>query len=265
MTFRELFGGMQPVGGVGALGGLPGSRGYSTDLGAVRRRAVDEARVLADGGCDAVLVENSGDAPFTRDQVGPEIVAAMTWLVSAVVDAVVVPVGVSVLRNDAVAAVAVASVAEARFVRVPVHVGVMVTEQGLVEGRAPETLRFRTAIGSDVAVFADVHVRHANPMGDDELKQTASDAYFRGLANALVVTCEPNQACDLRQARILRRAIPDAPLLAGSGVHAGNARELLDVYDGLVVGDAFHESGDPARPLERERVRGLVNAAHQGG
>ena len=59
------------------------------------------------------------------------------------VEAVPLPVGVNVLRNDAAAALAVARVVGARFIRVNVHTGAMWSDQGLLQGRAHETLRRR--------------------------------------------------------------------------------------------------------------------------
>lgn len=262
MTFRDLFGGCRPVIGVVRLLPLPGSPRYAGDLGAVRRRAVSDARAVADGGCDAVLVENALDAPFLKDRVGPETVASMTLLVSEVVDAVMVPVGVNVLRNDAVAGVAIATIAEARFVRISVHVGVMVTEQGLLEGHAAETLRFRGALGSDVAIFADVTVKSGNPLAESDVLQSAHDAYYRGLADALIVSAESSAAAlDLSQVSAIRKAIPDVPMIAGSGAGVSSVPDLLKLADGLLAGPELQADSRPDAPIDPERVERLVAAA----
>lgn len=262
MTFRELFGGCRPVIGMVHLAPLPGSQGYDGDLLRVRHRAVEDARRLADGGCDAVLVENTHDTPYVRGQVGPETVAAMTWITAGVVDAVVIPVGVNVLRNDARAAVAIATVAEARFVRVSVHVGVVIGDQGLIEGRAAETLRYRGALRSDVAIFADIMLRPGNPLADREGVQAAHDAYFRGLANALTLTTDtPGVPCEQRSVKAVRDALPEAPLLAASGVTPGNLVAFLERVDGVVVDTFFHEEDALDRPIDPVRVQTLCDLA----
>src|SRR5215212_5017525 len=53
------------------------------------------------------------------------------------------------------------------FIRVNVHSGAMVTDQGVIEGRADRTLRRRRELGAerDVAILADVLVKHAAPLG----------------------------------------------------------------------------------------------------
>lgn len=57
------------------------------------------------------MVENFGDMPYMKKYVGPEIISAMAVIVADVVDAVKIPVGVNVLRNDFKAALSLAHVA----------------------------------------------------------------------------------------------------------------------------------------------------------
>ena len=84
---------------------------------------------------------------------------------------------------------AIAVATEASFIRVNVHIGAMITDQGLIEGRAAETLRLRDSLDSDVAILADVGVKHATPFDDEwSLEQEAKDAWNRGLADALIVS-----------------------------------------------------------------------------
>lgn len=60
---------MKRLVGVVHLLPLPGGPTRSPGLAAVLERARADARALADGGADGVIVENFGDAPFTRDAV----------------------------------------------------------------------------------------------------------------------------------------------------------------------------------------------------
>lgn len=264
MRFRDLFGNIRPVIGTVALPPLPGSPAYGGAFDPIRRRALHDARLLVESGCDAVLLDNLHDGPFGSDQAPPETVAALSVLTAAVVDALVVPVGLQVRRNDARAAVGIATVAEARFVRVPVHVGTVKGEDGLVEGRSPDTLRCRAALGSDVAIFADVSARHAKPTGEADPLRCAHETYFRGLADALVVTGRQKGApCDLEQAKAVRGTLHDAPLLGADGVTPATIPAILSVADGLILGEWCHADEDPAKPLEPERVAKLVQSVEQ--
>ncbi len=261
MRFRTLFGQIRPVIGQVSLSPLPGAEGYAGDLPAVRRRAVEDAQRLVSGGCDAVLVENSLDGPFGQDQVPMETVAALVLVVAAVVDAVVVPVGVSVLRNDAAAAVAVATVAEARFVRVRVHVGTVADRSGVIEGRAADTLRLRASLRSDVAIFADVMVGRGGALGQADRLRNAHDVYYRGLADALVLSSGARgDGPDVAEAAELRAALSEAPLLCGGGVVPERASLLLSQSDGLIVDRWCRDQGDQGRPVDVTRVRELVAA-----
>ena len=59
----------------------------------------------------------------------------MTVAIEAVIAATSLPVGVNVLRNDAISALGVAAVTGARFIRVNVLTGLMYTDQGPIVGR----------------------------------------------------------------------------------------------------------------------------------
>src|SRR5436190_21554624 len=140
--------------GVVHLPPMPGDPAYSEGgfprvLDAARR----DAESIAQGGADALIVENFGSSPFpkgTPDQpTPPHAIAAIALAVRSCREASGLPVGVNVLRNDVRSALGIAAACGAAFVRVNVHVGAYVTDQGLIEGRAFETLRYRRAIAGD--------------------------------------------------------------------------------------------------------------------
>ncbi|MFC4356570.1 BtpA/SgcQ family protein [Halobium salinum] len=257
-----------PLVGMVHLPPLPGAPRYEGDREAVRGRAVADAETLAEGGVDAVLVENFGDAPFYPDDVPKHVVSELTAAVGAVRRAVDLPVGVNVLRNDAEAALSVAAAAGASFVRVNVHSGARVTDQGVVEGRAHETMRLRERIdAADVRVFADVDVKHSAPLSSrDSLDDAVAETVERGLADGLIVSgAGTGEAVDADR---LRRVVDrrddlglDAPVLVGSGVTTDSVADLLSVADGAIVGTALKEDGVTTNPVDRERVVALVSAA----
>jgi len=89
----------------------------------------------------------------------------MMRVVAAVDRTVDCPLGTDVLRNNAEITVSIPAAVEADFVRVDVHTGAAVTDQGVIQGCAYETLRFREQLGVDSKVLADVDVKHAGPLG----------------------------------------------------------------------------------------------------
>ncbi|HEV2719525.1 MAG TPA: BtpA/SgcQ family protein, partial [Thermoanaerobaculia bacterium] len=184
MAFAERFG-ARALFGMVHLRPLPGAPLFEGSLEAVIEAAVADARAIAAGGADGFLVENFGDKPFFKNRVEAETVAAMTRAIAELARAVTLPFGVNVLRNDAHAALAIAAATGAAFIRVNVHAGVYVADQGLVEGEAAETMRRRAALCPDVLVVADHLVKHATPLVPIDEVQSARDLRLRALADAI--------------------------------------------------------------------------------
>ncbi len=231
----------------------------------VLERARSDAGALAGEGLDGILVENFLDAPFFGARVPAETVAAMTRAAAEVVAEVAarspVPVGVNVLRNDARAALAVAVASGAAFIRVNVHVGTMWTDQGILEGRAARTLRARAVLSAQVAILADVMVKHATPPPGLTVEAAAADTWSRGLADALVVTgAGTGKETDLGRVAQARAGAPDATVLVGSGVTPATVAGVLQMADGAIVGSSLARDGRAGSGVEPERVRALVRA-----
>lgn len=81
VELSAILGTPRPVVGMVHLPPLPGAPGWSDDVERIVERALDDARLLAEGGVDGLLVENYGDAPFHPEAVPPETVAAMSRVV----------------------------------------------------------------------------------------------------------------------------------------------------------------------------------------
>lgn len=225
--------------------------------------AAADTVAYAKGGFDAIIVENFGDLPFTRTAVASETVAAMATAAQALTEALGdLALGFNVLRNDADAALGLCAACGGDFIRVNVHSGAMVTDQGVIEGDAYATLRKRARLCPEVRLFADVQVKHAAPLGEIPLEQTARDTFERGKADALIVSGSgTGEATSLDDLRRVRQACPDAPLLVGSGARTETAAELLAVADGLIVGSALKTGGVLSAPVDVERVRAFCEAA----
>ena len=243
---------------------LPGAPRYAGSMQEVLDRAARDARALADGGVDGIIIENYGDTPFFPDVVPPVTVAALTRAVEQVQRAVRLPIGVNVLRNDAASALSVAAVTGAQFIRVNVHTGALLTDQGWLAGRAFETLRLRQTLDAPVAIYADVLVKHAVPPAGLTIEDAARDAFLRGGADALIVSGTATGApADIEDVRRVRHALPDAPIWIGSGVTVASVAALLEVADGVIVGSAFQRDGRAGAPVVTDQVRRLVDEARR--
>ncbi|MEI9961149.1 MAG: BtpA/SgcQ family protein [Limisphaerales bacterium] len=169
------------------------------------------------------------------------------------------------LRNDAQAALALCAACGGDFIRVNVHSGAMLTDQGIIEGDAYHTLRYREKTAPDAQIFADVHVKHAVPLGDWLLEDAANDTLERGLADALIVSgVGTGKAADLDDVQRVRTACPQAKILLGSGVNLQNVKDFLKIADGVIVGSSLKRDGKLANPVDAKRVAALRRAVEKG-
>lgn len=237
--------------GVIHLPALPGSPRFGGDLGAIAASAARDARVLTEAGYDAVVIENFGDAPFEPKAVPPITVAAMTRCALAAREAAPsLAIGINVLRNDAMAALAVAVATGAAFIRINVHIGARVTDQGIVEGRAHETLRVRHALGAEhVALFCDVDVKHSAPLGARPLEEEAHDLVERAGADAILVTGSGTGRGAARSDVEVAARATRAPVLVASGVTAATLGEV-DAAHGVIVGSCLRKDGRAGGPID---------------
>lgn len=242
---------------------LPGSPRFDGEMSVVAATAVADAEALAEAGFPALMVENYGDLPFYSDTVPAATVAAMTVAAAAVRRATGLPVGINVLRNDALSALGIAAAVGAEMIRVNVLTGMMHTDQGPIVGRAAEVARTRRAVAPDVEVWADVMVKHATAPPGTDPGQAALDTVERGLADAVIVSglgtgAEP----DLSQAESIRSAIPkDTRLVVGSGASTENLARLTDVADTVIVGSSLKVDGHAHNRVDPARARAFVETA----
>lgn len=248
---------------------LPGAPRGGAGLLAATERALVDAEALVLGGVRFAVLENLGDAPFRASRVDPHVVACMTAIGAAVQArfGADLRLGVNVLRNDAFSALGVAAALGAAMVRVNVHVGATWTDQGLIQGEAHDTLRYRRELGAEpsgpagVRLFADVMVKHGVPAGDLDIRRVAEETFHRGGADGLIVTgAGTGKPTDLDDVRAVRDAVPEAPVWVGSGVTPSTLPAVRALAHGAIVGTWLHRDGRLDLPLDAERVRQMVEA-----
>lgn len=237
--------------GVIHLRPLPGSPGYAGDVSAIASACARDASTLADAGFEGVIVENYGDAPFEPGRVDSATVAGLTrCALAARVSAPTLALGINVLRNDADAALAVAVATGASFVRVNVHIGARLTDQGVIEGKAHATLRTRRALGADhVKLLCDVDVKHSAPLAPRPLAEEAHDLAVRGGADAILVTGSgTGRSVNLRDLDEVIRAT-HAPVLVASGVTEATLPSIKRAH-GVIVGSCLRADGKAGGPID---------------
>lgn len=239
---------------------LPGSPRFAGDFAAVEQFVLRDALALADGGADAIFIENFGDVPFAPDRVTACVVSHLTALTLRIRERTGLPVGVNVLRNDGRSALAIAAATGAVFIRVNVLSHARLTDQGVIQSIAYELLRERAALNAtNVRICADVSVKESVPLAPGmSLEDETHDVIHRGLADAVIVSgANTGSGAAVSDLARVKAAAGNTPVLVGSGVTAENVAEYLQHADGFIVGTSLKVDGVAANAIDAFRVREL--------
>ena len=250
MNLKEIFNTQNPIIGMVHFPPLLGYKDFP-GLEECFQKSLNDAQTLAEGGVDAILVENNYDLPH-KEFVGPETVAIMTLLTSEISKVVCLSLGVNVLWNDYQAALSIAKVCGARFIRVPVFVDSVKTQYGKIFAAPEKVLTFREKINAtDIALFTDIHVKHAQMLEKKTIFQSAKEAIVKGSDGLIITGKWTGDAPDLSDLKEAREAVgKDFPILVGSGATKKNVGVLLEYADGVIVGTAL-KTGE-THPKEEE-------------
>ncbi len=242
---------------------LPGTPRSTLSIPDLRDHVQAEAKQLQAAGFDGLIIENMHDAPYLRQSVGPEIVAAMTAVGVAVRAACPLPLGVQILAGAATETLAAALACGADFIRVENFVFSHVADEGLMPAAAAgPLLRYRKLIGAaHIRVFADIKKKHASHAltGDVDLAETAAAAEFAG-ADGLIVTGTATGRATAPDDLAAVRAAATRPVWVGSGVTPEQLPVLWPLCDGLIVGSYLKRDGRWDHPLDADRIAELRRA-----
>jgi uncharacterized protein len=263
INFQKLFSQTKPVVACVHLAPLPGSPRYGGTMRAVYEQALAETTVFKKYKVDALIVENFNDKPFFPGRLPHETVAALAAVAREGRHTFQGPLGINALRNDGAAAMAIATASVADFIRVNVHMGAVVSEQGIIQGLAHKTLRLRENLKSSVLVFADIGVKHAAPIGDRGLATEAIDATERGLADALIVSGALTGSATNPADVDIAQKYTSLPVLIGSGATPDNLGKLWKKADGFIVGSFFKKDGKGSNAVEEKRVKAFMEKVRE--
>ncbi|MGP1396819.1 MAG: BtpA/SgcQ family protein [Inquilinaceae bacterium] len=253
-----IFGRAKAVIGVVHLNPLPGSPRHDGEaVETIYAQGLADARAYLEGGCDGVIVENHGDIPFAKpEDIGPEVGTHMAVVADRIRRDLDRPVGINVLANGAIPALAIASAASAAFIRVNQWANAYVANEGLIEGAAAQAMRYRARLRArGVRVFADAHVKHGAHaiVADRPVEEQVKDLVFFD-ADAVIATGQrTGHAADLDYVRLIKEA-SRLPTLVGSGVTSDNVNDLLAIVDGVIVASSLKVDGVWWNPVDPDRV-----------
>ncbi|MBB2931550.1 BtpA/SgcQ family protein [Paraburkholderia silvatlantica] len=248
-----------------AFPGAPRYDGRTSD--ALYETALADARAYAQGGVDGLIVENHGDVPFSKPgDIGHETSAFMAVTADRIARETGLPIGINVLANASIPALAIAAASNAAFVRVNQWANAYIANEGFIEGEAARALRYRAQLRVDgIRVFADAHVKHGAHaiVADRALEELVRDVEFFD-ADAIIATGQ--RTGDAASVDYLRqiRAATHLPLLVGSGCTQHNVAEILSVVDAVIVASSLKVGGVWWNPVDEAKVREFMRAARGG-
>ncbi len=218
--------------------------------------------VFAQGGVPAVILQ---EETLTTGQMRPENIAVMTALArSARQQFPEMALGIIVQAHDPIAPLAIAHASGASFVRIKVFVGAMLKAEGIQQGCGAAARDYRAMLGrEDIQILADVHDRTGYPLTAEPIDVAAEWAAHHG-ADGLVLTGF-TYAESLRYLDCVRNAGIQNPLLLGGGADEGNAAEVLEHADGMIVSSALKRKQiDPGELIQwdGDAIKRFMDAVH---
>lgn len=221
--------------------------------------ATSQAELLVQRGFTHLMLQNLGDRPVS-DAATPETVAAMSVVGHAIKRAFpCLGLGIHLMANDGPAALAVAKMSGAQFVRLRVMAGAMVKPEGIKEGCAYAALSARRRLGANnVLIYSDVYDSVGVPVGRLPIEEAARQCAFFARADGLILKGRTlNDSINIiKEVSCLNLGIP---LIVGGGVRVDQARQVLEVADGFLVATDLKENGNVMAPFDVRKLDQLAS------
>lgn len=254
---EDIFSEKLPVIGMIHLDPLPGTPKYQkSSINEIAEKALEEAKILDKCGVDGVIVENFNDMMFQK-QVGPEVVAPMTYVAEKIKSSTNLSLGLCVLQSDPFASLSIAKTVGGDFIRVPYYTETYIVDAGVMESVAADTLRFRKKIDAEnIGIFADVHIKHGYTLSRRPLAESAEDAVERGLADAVIITGRKTGGkTDPEDVYKVNDRLSETPVIVGSGVTSQNLEKYFPKEgDAAIVGTSLKKDGKVENMIDEARV-----------
>jgi hypothetical protein len=220
------------------------------------QKSLEDLKNLQEAGFDGVLIENDYDQPHT-EFANPAQISAFTAIAWEVCKRAKIPVGVQMMLNDWKSSFAIAKVVGAKFTRLDVFIDHVTCQWGEMHPNPSEIMDYKTSMYPELLLFADIQVKYKTMLEDKSLATSAKQAIEAG-ANALIVTGEATgKETPIEKIKLIKKTYPNFPLFIGSGIHAENVQEQLQVADGAIVGTSI-KTGNSVDLIKAKGLMGEV-------
>ncbi len=252
---KDTLGTNKPIIAMCHLIALPGDPDYDSHSGmqTVIEKARNDLLALQNGGVDAVMFSNEGSLPYLT-RVEPITLSAMARVIGELISEIRIPFGVNVLW-DPKASIDLAVSTGARFVR-EIFTGVYASDFGLWNTNPGEVLRHQKHVdGGDIRLLFNIVPESAVYLGERKVEEIARSTVFNARPDGLCVSgITAGQETSAALLERVKKAVPDTPVFANTGVRLENLVEQLSIADGAVVGTALKRDGYIWNEVDEQRV-----------
>ena len=182
----------------------------------------------------------------------------MTDLVAECQAELDIPFGINMLI-DPVASLAIAHATGGDFIRCFLT-GSYVGDIGHVVPDGARVLRMRADLDAqNIALICNVTPGFSITLDSRPTPQVASGAVFLGLADSVCVS-GPAAAkeADLIKIADTAKAVPDTPVMVGTGVSKDNILAMAEVSDGFIIGSSIKVDGQTLNEVDSRRAEALM-------
>jgi uncharacterized protein len=260
--FRTVFGAGKPVIAMVHLGALPGAPLYDPGAGVegiIAAAAADLAALQA-AGVDAVMFGNENDRPY---EFAVDTASTMAYVIGRLRGQITVPFGVNVLW-DPMSTMALAAATEAAFAR-EIFTGTYASDMGPWTPDAGKAVRYAHRLHrGDLALLYNVSAEFADSLDRRPLADRARSAVFSSIPDAVLVSGQiTGEAARMEDLESVKRALPQVPVLANTGVKHATVADVLAIADGCVVGSALKVDGHTWNAVDPDRARDFMDRARR--
>ncbi len=261
-NYSRVFGKMKPVIAMVHLGPSPGAPLFDSHAGVegIVASARKDLTALQAAGFDAVMFGNENDRPY---ELKADVASSstMAYVVGRLRAEIQTPFGVNVLW-DPMSTLAVAAATGASFVR-EIFTGSYASDMGAWTPDAGAAVRYRKRLDrGDLALLYNVSAEFAYSLDRRSVADRARSAVFSSIPDAILVSgAITGEAARIEDLEETKRALPETPVLANTGVKHATVRDILAVADGCIVGSALKVDGDTWKPVDPERANEFMRLA----
>ncbi len=240
---------------------LPGTPGYDgRNINEYIEYVINEASKLVRAGFDGVIVENYMDYPFPIDKVLPEQLAVLNEVLHVLKSEYgsKIKIGLNILRNAALQSIDLACRHNIDFIRVNAYLEPVWSPEGFLEPSAYRIWRFKSENKCDVEIYADVNVKHSQPILP--FVTALENTIQRGRVNGVIISGEATgKETDPLHVYIAKTITKGkVKVIIGSGVNHSNIGLYIGLADAFIIGTSIKYNDVTINPIDEEKARKIV-------